>query len=148
MNRLVVVLTVVFITIVTSENSSSEEEKGENKFIELIECKNETGASDIDMGRVIIRANPITQAGKCLTACYLDKLGIMTQEKFVPENVMNYLDDVTLVGSNGKTLDKVVKEIADECKAISDTDKCESAAKILNCLNASAKKRGFCPNVF
>ncbi|XP_037036882.1 general odorant-binding protein 28a-like [Bradysia coprophila] len=147
MNRLAVVLTIVFVTIVTSENSSSEEQ-GENKFNDLIACKNETGASDIDMGRVIIRANPITQTGKCLTACYLDKLGIMTQEKFEPENILSYLDDVTLVGSNGKTLDKVVKEIADECKAIFDTDKCESAAKILNCLNASAKKRGFCPNVF
>lgn len=47
----------------------------------------------------------------------------MTQEKFVPENVMDYLDDVSLVGSNGKTLDKVLKEIADDCKGISDVDK-------------------------
>lgn len=55
----------------------SSEESGEAKYADMLACKNETGASDIDVGRLLIRANPITQAAKCLTACFLDKLGIV-----------------------------------------------------------------------
>ncbi len=47
----------------------------------------------------------------------------MTQEKLIPENLVDFVCDATLVGSNGKMLEKVIKEIADECKAVSDADK-------------------------
>lgn len=47
----------------------------------------------------------------------------MANEKLVPENVIRYVYDDNLIGSNGKSLSEVVKDIADECKAVSDVDK-------------------------
>lgn len=44
----------------------------------------------------------------------------MTNDKFVPENLINLDIDQTLIGSNGKTLVNVIEEIAEECKTVSD----------------------------
>lgn len=47
----------------------------------------------------------------------------MMNEKFVPESLIEFLSDETLIGSHGKTIYEVVKDIADDCKTVSDADK-------------------------
>lgn len=47
----------------------------------------------------------------------------MKEEKFVPEDLIEFVSDETLIGSNGKTLYESTKDIANECKTVSDADK-------------------------
>lgn len=81
------------------------------------------------------------------------------------------MDKTALIGKDGKTLKDSMKDINGDCKDITDADqyvytlfcdasvaiinptilfynRCELAAKLRTCLNAAAKKREFCPNVF
>lgn len=47
----------------------------------------------------------------------------MIEEKFIPENLSEFVSDETLIGSYGRTLNEVSKDLADECKTVSDADK-------------------------
>lgn len=46
----------------------------------------------------------------------------MAKEKLLPDNVIYLVNDETLKGSNGKTLVKVINEIADECETVTDVN--------------------------
>lgn len=49
----------------------------------------------------------------------------MKEEKFVPEKLTEIMQTnvMNLKGSYGKPLNELVKDIADECKSVSDPDK-------------------------
>lgn len=53
-------------------------EESDERYMELIACKNETNASDMDLELMISRAIPATKEAKCLNACYLNKLGVVS----------------------------------------------------------------------
>lgn len=43
--------------------------------------------------------------------------------KLVTKNLLEFVSDDTLVGSNGKTLDKVINEVGNECENVTDADR-------------------------
>lgn len=47
----------------------------------------------------------------------------MAQEKFLPEKLIEFMGNDTLISSNGKTVAETIKETTDECKTVSDADK-------------------------
>lgn len=46
--------------------------------MELIACKNETNASDMDLEQILNRGIPATKEAKCLNACFMNKLGVVS----------------------------------------------------------------------
>lgn len=46
--------------------------------MEFIACKNETNATDMDLKQMMNRAIPTTKEAKCLTACFLNIVGVVS----------------------------------------------------------------------
>lgn len=68
----------------SSEGSEDASDKGDesdaidDRYIDLISCKKETAASDMDLLQMMNRAKPATRQAKCLSACYLNKIGVVS----------------------------------------------------------------------
>jgi len=149
--KLLICTTILLLFVVANVTSCGSGYGAEDQFgLDVEACRNETGASITDLNELDARMIPTTKIAKCFNACVMNKLGIMKENQFVPDELIKFaeMDDSMLKGTDGKTLKDATKDIVGDCKAVADPDKCEGAAKIRICLNDSAKKRGFCPNIF
>lgn len=45
-------------------------------------CKDKEGATDADLATFLARDAPATQSGKCLVACFLETIGIVSVSNF------------------------------------------------------------------
>ncbi|KAJ6636628.1 General odorant-binding protein 19d [Pseudolycoriella hygida] len=144
-------VTFIVILVVVVNTVSSQMTPEHAKFIgEVNKCKTESGATDEEVEDLYNRIIPTTKSAKCFNACVMEKTQILQGGKFVPDNLNKIveMDKTNLKGKDGKTLVEAMNDINAECKDIVDSDKCEFAAKLRSCLNAAARKREYCPNVF
>lgn len=63
----------------------------------------------------------------------------MADGKFQPEGLVEV---AKLATENNEEMVKTVEEIANECRPVADSDRCELAVKIMECMKAGADKRG------
>ncbi|XP_037025122.1 uncharacterized protein LOC119066652 [Bradysia coprophila] len=102
-------------------------------------CKAKEKATDADMEMWKSGTEPKPTIVKCLEACAGEQMGMMTTD-----NQLN-VDAVMKVYAAESKDEKAIanmKEVLDECKAVTDKDRCESSAKILKCISDGSLKRG------
>ncbi|KFB36232.1 hypothetical protein ZHAS_00003343 [Anopheles sinensis] len=103
------------------------------------DCKAKEGASDDDVDGFVNDVPPKTRTEKCLVACMQEQFGVSNGKTFQVEGFLE-LSKVLMKGDDSKM--ETAKEIADDCKAMANDDRCELAVDILNCLKDSAEKHG------
>lgn len=105
-------------------------------------CQKENNATDGDYNDLMEGKEATTKIAKCMLACLLKKLGIVSahcgnhcnwvmtvsftlqmskDNKLVPEKYAEMVDG-TLTTKDGKPLKSVLKDMLDACKSVSDTD--------------------------
>lgn len=125
---------------VSTKALSLEERKAFHK--KLIEgCQPKEGASDSDVNTLLNRDIPTTPAGKCLIACSYEAVGLLADGKFSQETAIE-IAKTTYEGSE-KAL-ALVKDLGPNCGSITG-DRCEMAAKLMECMQETARKNGVDP---
>ncbi|XP_052863611.1 general odorant-binding protein 19d-like [Anopheles cruzii] len=104
-----------------------------------VECKTKEGASDADVDMFVNDETPETRTQKCLIGCMQEQFGVSNGKAFQPDGFME-LSKVFMKGDETKV--EVAKEIAVDCKDVTNEDRCELALLIMNCLKDSAEKHG------
>ncbi|CRK97183.1 CLUMA_CG010580, isoform A [Clunio marinus] len=102
------------------------------------ECKANEDATDDDMGRLVEKKPPTTKEGKCLFACIMEQMDVIQDGKLSKEGFLEFAS-VIIDGDAGKM--KVAEELANECGAIRDDDRCELAYKAGGCVKMAGMKR-------
>ncbi|KAJ6636629.1 General odorant-binding protein 19d [Pseudolycoriella hygida] len=138
----------IFVLLLASlaVKGESSEEIDKLLFEQANICKVETGANDKEVNEFMDAIEPATKVAKCLTSCVMGKVGVLNENKLVPDKLTKLIDG-SLKTKDGKLLKDLLKDITEECKAVTDAEKCEAGVKVINCLNVAAKKRGF-DNIF
>ncbi|XP_058062723.1 general odorant-binding protein 19d-like [Anopheles bellator] len=103
------------------------------------ECKTKEGASDTDVDGFVNDEAPETRTQKCLVACMQEQFGVSDGKAFQTDGFME-LSKVFMKGDEAKV--ELAKEIAVDCKDVTNEDRCELAVSIMNCLKDSAEKHG------
>lgn len=102
------------------------------------DCKEQEKAKDEDVETMVNGAYPDTKEGKCLVACMQTQFGIVQDGKFSKEGFMSVAS--MACGEDAEKCKKA-EEIAEECKEVTDPDRCEMAIKIGKCMEEGAVKR-------
>lgn len=106
------------------------------------DCKTKEGASDVDLEEAFARKAPSTPAGKCLHACVHDVLGMVKGGKLlVPE-----LSEMINQGFDDKKVAATMVEVVQDCKGVTDADRCEMAGRMFHCFAENMAKRGLDSN--
>lgn len=102
------------------------------------ECKASEGASDTDLSLLILKKPMATKEGKCMLACILEQAGISENDKW---NEKGFLEFISVPLNADESKIKKVELISKKCQGLmTDTDKCELAAKGMECLRKALKK--------
>ncbi|KAJ6633014.1 General odorant-binding protein 28a [Pseudolycoriella hygida] len=124
----------IHINLIPIKRSVSQQE-----FDEMSElCKVQEKATDSDMKMWKNDITPKSKVVKCLDACVGERMGMMKNNKLDVDAVMQAVQQEN---RNQKTIADL-NEVFNECKSITDPDRCESSAKILECINNGSRKRG------
>ncbi|GAB0089729.1 hypothetical protein DMENIID0001_043280 [Sergentomyia squamirostris] len=95
-------------------------------------CANSTGATEDDVQQYLDVTIPQNRRAKCLYACINKLFGVINKDiEFVPQALKEY---ARLTHAGQPEFQRVLGEIVDTCAQVNDTDECELAYKILNCL--------------
>lgn len=134
----------------------------------LDNCKTIENATDEDVNVLLERNLPTERTGKCLLACTQETLGLVSvykkkktvQQKFdTPKIIFSLLLFFKIKDGKPSTeglismakivhvgnTTAIVTTLLDDCGQITDTDRCELAAKFMQCGQKSAIKHGFDP---
>lgn len=106
------------------------------------DCMGKEGAADGDLQEVLARKLPTTKGSKCIHACIQETMGFVKDNKF---NSDGAIDIVTKVYNGDEKAVAFIKEIATECSAVTDADRCELASKLVSCVMDGVVKRGVDP---
>lgn len=82
------------------------------------------------MQYLLVAPQPTSRAAKCFYACVFEGLGFMIIEVF---SVEKYVAVERIVSNNHPEVDKVARIIGKACSTVYDFDRCEMAAKLLEC---------------
>jgi len=102
------------------------------------ECVSTEGAADADLSRLVSKQPPNTPEGKCLFACIVEDMEIVSGGKLNKEGFMDYCSSI--FGGDAAKM-KSAEELVKECGGISDSDRCELGIKVGGCLKMSAAKK-------
>lgn len=103
------------------------------------ECGGKEGASGGDVEAVVKKQIPGSHEGKCIIACMFEGKGIMKDNKL---DMGAFESMITAVLENDAGKIAIAKEIAGGCAGITDGDRCEAAAKIVDCMHQGAAAKG------
>lgn len=109
-------------------------------FLKLAnECASKEGASAADVEEYAAHKPASSTVGKCLRACVGETVGIMKNNQVDVEGVKS----VTTMAFDGDAAKiEMVTGFAKACVGITDADRCEAIAKILDCGHTAAKDKG------
>ncbi|KAG5669161.1 hypothetical protein PVAND_017056 [Polypedilum vanderplanki] len=99
------------------------------------DCKESTGASDADVGKIMSHSEVDTKEGKCMFNCLMEAMGVVKGGQFIKESAIKCTKEFGAP-------DDVAVKIIDECSKISDADPCELSTKLAYCFKAEGKKYG------
>ncbi|XP_049284032.1 general odorant-binding protein 19d-like [Anopheles funestus] len=103
------------------------------------ECKTKEGATDDDVEGFVNDKIPDTRTQKCLTACMQEQFGISNGNAFQEDGFIE-IAKMLMKGDESKV--EIAKQIAADCKDVTNDDRCELALDIMTCLKDSAEKHG------
>ncbi|XP_050078096.1 general odorant-binding protein 19d-like [Anopheles maculipalpis] len=103
------------------------------------ECKTKEGATDDDVEGFVSDKMPESRTQKCLAGCMQEQFGISNGKTFQEDGFIE-IAKMLMKGDESKI--EVAKEIAADCKDVTNDDRCELAVDIMNCLKESAEKHG------
>uniref|UniRef100_A0A182JNI0 Odorant-binding protein 13 n=1 Tax=Anopheles christyi TaxID=43041 RepID=A0A182JNI0_9DIPT len=141
-NALVVLFFGMFATAMISVQADQDEEVKQAKEMMrglAAECKTKEGATDEDVDGFVNDKMPESRTQKCLAGCMQEQFGISDGKAFQEDGFME-IAKMLMKGNEAKI--EVAKELAADCKAVSNEDRCELALDIMNCLKESAEKHG------
>lgn len=97
------------------------------------------GASDNDLSLLILKKPMTTKEGKCMFACILEQTGIVENNAFNENGLMEFMT-TSLNNDEGKI--KKAEAVAFKCKEkdMKGLDRCEMAHKGTECLKKGLKK--------
>ncbi|KAG4069815.1 hypothetical protein HA402_006830 [Bradysia odoriphaga] len=134
LNKVVAVVAVFLIGFCGNALSDNAEM---DKIVEICKAKEKATDADIEIWRSDPEPKP--RMVKCLEACVGEQMGMMTTDnKISVDAVLKFYATET---KDEKAVANM-KEVLNECKAVTDKDRCESSAKILKCINDGTRKRG------
>ncbi|CRK97188.1 CLUMA_CG010585, isoform A [Clunio marinus] len=127
------------VTFVKSDDREEKKKMAKEMMFAMSEdCREQEGATEADLDVLLENKNPTTKSGRCLVACLQEQFGVVDNLKFVPEAFVS-VSAMAIKEDEEKM--KLVKEVAQECKDVTDVDRCELAMKISDCLRNALKKR-------
>ncbi|XP_031638803.1 uncharacterized protein LOC116350935 [Contarinia nasturtii] len=132
---------VVFIAIccIIGLSESISKEQRMEMFVKVAkECAEEEGASAVDVDELVAHKSASEKGGKCIRACLAETVGMIKDQVDI-EGVSNL---AAMAFDGNPTKIQVAKNLANECADITDPDRCEAAAKIMECGQNAAKSRG------
>ncbi|XP_052890868.1 general odorant-binding protein 19d-like [Anopheles moucheti] len=103
------------------------------------ECKTKEGATDDDVDGFVNDKMPDTRTQKCLAGCMQEQFGISNGKAFQEDGFIE-IAKMLMKGDEKKI--ELAREIATDCKDVTNEDRCELALDIMNCLKDSAEKHG------
>lgn len=129
------------------------------------ECAVKEGGSAADIAEALEHKMPSTQTGKCMHACFGETSGFVrlnmnlitqidsfyftvfylfstTQMKDNKVNVEANVEMAKKVFDNDPLKVQTATDIANECAAVTDPDRCEAAVKIFECFLKATSSRG------
>lgn len=140
-----------------------DEESFNGVFKQLAQdCKNKEGASDDDIECILGRDVPSTKPGQCLFVCLLVQYGMVYSAIFIGISLYNrnfnkkvdMKDENTaelsiegftklakLVAKEDMEKNEAYRQMAEECKGVTDPDRCDFGLKIITCLDNAAQAR-------
>lgn len=59
----------------------TQEEKNAVEAQLMAECKTKEGAADADVQSLTAREHPSTHSGKCLSACIMETIGVVSRDR-------------------------------------------------------------------
>lgn len=132
-NIAMLLLTTIFI--VSSLNFANTEAISGNalKMMKSVSnvCMEKEGATKSDLSDILSLEIPLTRVAKCFSACLLENIVVI-------QNGMFHKTGLLAIGSIAIDKDDIkshdtLKEMADKCESINDTDRCELALKLEQC---------------
>ncbi|XP_031634703.1 general odorant-binding protein 19d-like [Contarinia nasturtii] len=106
----------------------------EEKKKVLNECKAQEKATDIELQQILSNKLPQSMNGKCLTACYYEKTGVIKNGKVVADALKaNVMKEYPGGNANG---------FVTECQGVNHGQRCELGALVNECVNKAAVKFG------
>uniref|UniRef100_A0A182VRN5 Odorant-binding protein 13 n=1 Tax=Anopheles minimus TaxID=112268 RepID=A0A182VRN5_9DIPT len=103
------------------------------------ECKTKEGATDDDVERFVNDKMPESRTQKCLAGCMQEQFGISNGKAFQEDGFIE-IAKMLMKGDESKI--ELAREIAADCKDVTNEDRCELALDIMTCLKNSAEKHG------
>lgn len=105
------------------------------------DCMTREGATDAELQEAFARKAPSTTGGKCIHACAHENLG-MTKDSKVQ---VNEVSEMMNKGFDNKKIAATMIEVVHDCGEVTDADRCEMAAKLVDCFATNMVKRGLDP---
>lgn len=124
-------------------------------------CSGKEGATNADVEEALAEKMPTTRGGKCLHACVGETVGIVSlfnspctiiwglnryslhfQIKDNKVSVEGYKALAAKAYDNDPAKIQLAADMANDCISLTDSDRCEAAAKIIECTKTSAEARG------
>ena len=123
------------IIIVLSLNFANTEPISENamrmmKSVSNV-CMDKEGATKSDLSDILSLEIPATREAKCFSACLLENIVVIKNGMFNKSGLLA-IGSVAIDQDDEKRRD-ILKEMADKCESIQDTDRCELALKLEKC---------------
>uniref|UniRef100_A0A182MF96 Odorant-binding protein 13 n=1 Tax=Anopheles culicifacies TaxID=139723 RepID=A0A182MF96_9DIPT len=130
----------VMVTVNVKADGDAEVEQAKEMLRGLAaECKTKEGATDDDVEGFVNDKMPETRTQKCLAGCMQEQFGVSNGKAFQEDGFME-IAKMLMKGDESKI--EVAREIAADCKDVTNEDRCELALDIMNCLKDSAEKHG------
>lgn len=132
-----VVLSLLLICAVSVARADLERMRTMLRGIAL-ECKVNEDASDDDLSRLVAKKPLESKEGKCMIACILEQMGIMDDGKYTAQGFIEFGSEFAASVPNGM---KLLEELAAECGAIKNADRCELGLMVMGCIKMGGMKR-------
>uniref|UniRef100_A0A336KXA2 CSON000437 protein n=1 Tax=Culicoides sonorensis TaxID=179676 RepID=A0A336KXA2_CULSO len=102
-------------------------------------CFGKDGTTEDDFMHMFKENNdPETPAQKCLITCMQERVSIIKENKFDPENFKSIMK----AASRETSYVTIIDDIAKECESVTDDDRCELGYKLGLCYKEIAEKHG------
>ncbi|XP_037041662.1 general odorant-binding protein 57c-like [Bradysia coprophila] len=141
MEKYIFVLSCVILVAFLNFSAVVAHPRAHPNFAQFDECKTAEKATDDDLKSLRERdpTLPKTRGAKCVLTCLGEKAGKIAGKRLNPDGVKNWFKDTP---ENTEQMQQTINEIVEECRNITDEDRCEAGFKIMECLKEGGMKRG------
>ncbi|CAB3372264.1 Hypothetical predicted protein [Cloeon dipterum] len=92
-----------------------------------------------DIADLLDKQSDLSETSKCFVKCIAEKMEIFSDNALVESKVLEWIEESK---NKNETVAEVEWKIYETCKGISETNECETAAKMLRCGMKVAAENG------